>query len=62
MGFRHPHVPALFRHLLATLALGSGHSCTRQYARRDRQRSQHQRQSGNTDFDQQFQHHQSIYN
>jgi hypothetical protein len=61
VGFRHPHVPALFRHLLATLALGQCHSCTRQYARRDRQRSQHQRQSGNTDFDQQFQHHQSIY-
>jgi len=61
MGFRHPHVPALFRHLLATLALGRCHCCTRQYARRHRQRSQHQRQSGNTDLDQQFQHHQSIY-
>jgi hypothetical protein len=62
MGFRHPHVPALFRHLLATLALGRRHSCTRQYARRNRQCSQHERQSGNTDFDQQFQHHQFIYN
>jgi len=60
MGLRHPHLPALFRHLLAKLALGRRHRCTRQYARRDRQRSQHQRQSGNTDFDQQFQHHQSI--
>jgi len=62
MGFCHPHVPALFRHFLATLALGRRHSCTRQYARRDRQRSQHQRQSGNTDFDQQFQRYQSIRN
>jgi hypothetical protein len=61
MGFRHPHVPALFRHLLATLALGRRHCCTGQRTRRDRQRSQHQRQSGNTEFDQQFQHHQSIY-
>jgi hypothetical protein len=57
MGFRHPHVPALLGHLLATLPLGRCHSRTRQYARRDRQRSQHQRHRGNTDFDQQFQHH-----
>jgi hypothetical protein len=62
MGFRHPHVPALLGHLLATLALGRCHSCTWQYARRDRQRSHDQRQSGNADFDQQFQHHQSIDN
>jgi hypothetical protein len=55
MGFRHPHVSALFRHLLATLALGRCHCCTRQHASRDRQRSQHQRQSRNTDFDQQSQ-------
>ena len=61
MGFRHSHVPALLGHFLATLALGRCHCCTRQYASRDRQRSQHQRQSVNTDFDQQFQHHQSIY-
>jgi hypothetical protein len=60
MGFRHPHVSALFRHLLATLALGRCHCCTRQHASRNRQRSQHQRQSENTDFDQQSQHHQSI--
>jgi len=52
MGFRHSQVSALLGHLLATLALGRCHSCTRQYARRDRQGSQHQRQSGNTDFDQ----------
>jgi hypothetical protein len=62
MGLRHPHVPALLGHLLATLTLGRCHCCTRQYTRRDRQRSQHQRQSENTEFDQQFQHHQSIYN
>jgi len=62
MGFRHSQVSALLGHLLATLALGRCHSCTRQYARRDRQGSQHQRQSEDTDFDQQFQHHQSIYN
>jgi hypothetical protein len=61
MGFCHPHVSALPGHLLATLALGRRHLCTRQHASRDRQRSQHQRQSGNTDFDQQSQHHQSIY-
>ena len=62
MGFRHPHVPALFRHLFATLALGRCHCLTWQHASRDRQRSQHQRQSGNTEFDRQFQHYQSIYN
>jgi hypothetical protein len=61
MGLRHPHVSALPGHLLATLALGRCHCCTRQYACRDRQRNQHQRQSGNTEFDPQFQHHQSIY-
>jgi hypothetical protein len=61
MGLRHPHVPALLGHLLATLALGRCHCCTRQYARGDRQRSEHHRQGGNTDFDQQFHHHQSIY-
>jgi hypothetical protein len=55
MGFRHPHVPALFRHLLATLALGRRHSRTGQCARRDRLRDQHQRQSGNTEFDQHLQ-------
>jgi hypothetical protein len=55
MGFRHPHVPALFRHLLATLALGRCHSRTGQCARRDRLHDQHQRQSGNTEFDQQLQ-------
>src|SRR5580704_16075618 len=32
MGFRHPHVSALFRHLLATLALGRCHCCTRKTA------------------------------
>jgi hypothetical protein len=52
MGFRHPHVPALLGHLLATLALGRCHCCTRQHASRERQRSQHQRQSENTYFDQ----------
>jgi len=57
MGFRHPHVPALLGHLLATLALGRCHRSTRQYARRDRQRSQYQRESENTEFDQRFQHH-----
>ncbi len=62
MGFRHPHVPALLGHLLATLALGRCHSGTRQHTSRDRQRRQNERQSGNTDFDQQFQHHQFIYN
>jgi hypothetical protein len=62
MGLRHPHIPALLGHLLATLALGRCHCCTRQYARRNRQGSQHQRQSGNTEFDRQFQHYQSIYN
>jgi hypothetical protein len=61
MGFRHPKVAALLGHLLATLTFGRCHCRTRQYARCDRQRSQHQRQSVNTDFDQQFQHHQSIY-
>jgi hypothetical protein len=55
MGFRHPHVPAVFRHLLATLTLGRRHSRTGQCARRDRLRDQHQRQSGNTEFDQQSQ-------
>jgi hypothetical protein len=50
MGFSHPHVPAPFRHLLAALALGRCHFCTRQHASRKRQRSQHQRQSGNTEF------------
>jgi hypothetical protein len=55
MGFRHPHVPALFRHLLATLALGRRHSRTGQCARRDRLRDQHQRQSGNTELDQYLQ-------
>jgi hypothetical protein len=62
MGFRHPHVAALLRHLLATLAFGRCHCCTRQYARRHRQRSQHERQSWNAEFDQQVQLHQSIYN
>jgi hypothetical protein len=62
MGFRHPKVAALLGHFLATLALGRCHCCTRQYASRDRQRSEHQRQSENTEFDQQVQHHQSIYN
>jgi hypothetical protein len=61
MGFRHPHVPALLRHLLATLAFGRCHCCTRQHASRNRQRSQQQRQNVNTDFDQQSQHHQFIY-
>jgi len=55
MGFRHPHVPALFRHLLATHALGRRHSRTGQCAGRDRLRDQRQRQSGNTEFDQQLQ-------
>jgi hypothetical protein len=55
MGFRQPHVPALFRHLLATLARGRRHFRTGQCARRDRLRDQHQRQSGNTEFDQQLQ-------
>jgi len=59
MGFRHPHIPALFRHLLATLALGRRHCRTRQYARRDRQCRQHQRQSGNTDFDRKSHTHKS---
>jgi hypothetical protein len=62
MGLRHPHVAALLGHFLATLALGRCHCRTRQYARRKGQRSQHQRQSRSTDFDQQIQHHQSIYN
>jgi hypothetical protein len=61
MGFRHPHVPALFGHLLATFAFGRCHRRTGQHASCDRQRSQHERQSGNTDFDQQVQRHQSIY-
>jgi len=62
MRFWHPHVSALFRHSLATLAFGGRHFGTRQYARHDRQRSQHQRQRGNTDFDGQFQHYQFIHN
>jgi hypothetical protein len=60
MGFRHPHISTLLGHLLATLALGGCHCSTRQHASRKRQRSQHERQNRNTDFDQQFQHHQSI--
>jgi hypothetical protein len=62
MGFCHPHVPALLGHLLATGALGRRHSGTWQHTSRDRQRSQHERQSGNTDFNQRFHHHQCIYN
>ena len=60
MGFRHPHVPALLGHLLATLAFGRCHRRSRQHASRDRQRSQRQRQSGNTDFDQPSHNQQSI--
>ena len=62
MGFRHPHVPALFRHLLATLPLGGRHFGARQHTSHDWQRSQYQRQSENANFDKQFQHDQFIYN
>src|ERR1700745_2412165 len=49
MGFRHPNVPTLLGHLLATLTFRRAHSCTWQHAGRDRQRSEHQRQGENSD-------------
>jgi hypothetical protein len=61
MGLRHPHISTLPGHLLAALALSRCHCCTRQHAGRKRQRSQHQRQGENTDFDQQSQDDQSTY-
>jgi hypothetical protein len=49
MGFRHPHVPALSRHLLTALMLGGCHRPIWRYTRHHRQRTEHERQTVNTD-------------
>ena len=50
MRFRHSHVPALSRHLLAALPLGGCHRPIWHYTRHHRQRTEHERQRVNTDF------------
>jgi hypothetical protein len=50
MGFRHPHVPALVRHLLAALPLSRRHGCIGQRTRHHWQRGEQYRQSENSDF------------
>jgi hypothetical protein len=49
MGFRHPHVPALSRHLFTAVPLRWCHGCIRQGAGHDRQCDEQCRQSENTD-------------
>jgi len=48
MGFRHPHVPALSSHFLATFPLGCRHRCIRQRTRHHRQCGEQYCQNENT--------------
>jgi hypothetical protein len=50
MGFRHPHVPALSRHLLTALLLGGRHRCIGRHTCHHWQRGEQYRQSENSDF------------
>ena len=58
MGFRHPHVSALFGHLLTALPLGRCHRCIGQNAYHHWQRGEQYRHSDNNDFLNYFQHYQ----
>jgi hypothetical protein len=50
MGFRHPHIPALSRHLLTALSLGGRHRCIAHYTCHHWQGAEQYRQSENSDF------------
>jgi hypothetical protein len=55
MGFRHPHVPALSRHLLTAVPLGWSHRHSWQGTGHDRQCDEQYRQSENTDSTHEYQ-------
>jgi hypothetical protein len=59
MGFRHPHVPALSSHFLATFPLGCRHRCIGQRTRHHRQCGEQYCQRENPDFSHGSQHNQS---